>query len=119
MTYLSDLNYKIRKILARSKHLAGQIINLDDNGVEISFLKHSEKYFWWPDPLNDSWVDINDIHLKLDTPNMDRRQHLIAMIILKKWIIVVFRNPTIVYYIFFIPFTFLRSRITAKGLRTV
>ena len=105
--------------MARSKHLAEQIINLDDNGVEISFLKHSEKYFWWPDPLNDSWVDINDMHLKLVTPNMDRRQHLIAMIILKKWITVVFRNPTIVYYIFFIPFTFLRPRITAKGLRTV
>ena len=30
----------------------------------------------WPDPLSVSWVDVNDIHLKLDTPNMDRRQHL-------------------------------------------
>ena len=48
------------KSKARSNHFAGQIINLDDNEVEISSLKHSEKYFWWLDPLNDSWADIND-----------------------------------------------------------
>ena len=43
----------------------------------INFFKHSEKCFWWPDPLNDTWVDVNAIYLKLDTPNMDWRQHLI------------------------------------------
>ena len=48
------LNWKIRKKLkskVRSNHFAGQIVNLDDNGVEISFLKNSEKYFVWSDPL--------------------------------------------------------------------
>ena len=78
------------KSKARSNHFAGQIINLDDNGVEKSSLKHSEKYFWWPDPLNDSWVDINDIHLKLDPQNMDRRQHLIFGNDIEKINIVVF-----------------------------
>ena len=29
-----------------------------------------------PDHLSVSWVDVNDIHLKLDTPNMDLRQDL-------------------------------------------
>ena len=83
------------KSKARSNHFAGQIINLDDNGVEKSSLKHSEKYFWWPDPLNDSWVDINDIHLKLDPQNMDRRQHLIFGNDIEKINIVVF----IIYFI--------------------
>ena len=83
------------KSKARSNHFAGQIINLDDNGVEKSSLKHSEKYFWWPDPLNDSWVDINGIHLKLDPQNMDRRQHLIFGNDIEKINIVVF----IIYFI--------------------
>ena len=83
------------KSKARSNHFAGQIINLDDNGVEKSSLKHSEKYFWWPDPLNDSWVDINDIHLKLDPQNMDRRQHRIFGNDIEKINIVVF----IIYFI--------------------
>ena len=83
------------KSKARSNHFAGQIINLDDNGVEKSSLKHSEKYFWWPDPLNDSWVDINDIHLKVDPQNMDRRQHLIFGNDIEKINIVVF----IIYFI--------------------
>ena len=83
------------KSKARSNHFAGQIINLDDNGVGKSSLKHSEKYFWWPDPLNDSWVDINDIHLKVDPQNMDRRQHLIFGNDIEKINIVVF----IIYFI--------------------
>ena len=62
-----------RKVL--SNHFAGQIVNLDDNGVETSFLKNSEKYFMWL-IFYVSWVNVNDIHLKLDTPEMDRRQHL-------------------------------------------
>ena len=31
----------------------------------------------WPEPLRNSWVDINDSHLKFNTPDMDQRQHLI------------------------------------------
>ena len=69
-------NKKKLKSKVRSNHFAGQIVNLDDNGVEISFLKNSGKFFMQPDPLSVSWVDVNDIHLKVDTPNMDRRQHL-------------------------------------------
>ena len=92
------------KSKARSNHFAGQIINLDDNGVEKSSLKHSEKYFWWRDPLNDSWVDINDIHLKLDPQNMDRRQHLIFGNDIEKINIVVFRSTIIVYFCYIIYF---------------
>ena len=58
------------------------------------------------------------IHLKLDTPNMNQHQYLIfSNDNIEKWINVIFRSTTIVYD--FISFTFLRPRITAKGLRTV
>ena len=40
------------KSKVRSNHFAGQVVNLDDNGVAISFFKNSEKYFMWPDPLS-------------------------------------------------------------------
>ena len=90
------MNYYKSK--ASSNHFAGQIINLDDNGEEISFMKHSEKYFLWPDPLNDCWININHMHLTLDTPDMDRFSiSYLIMTILKKWIIVVFRSTTIVH----------------------
>ena len=60
------------------------------------------------------------IHLKLDTPNMNQRQYLIfSNDNIEKWINIIFRSTTIVYDSFFISFTFLRPRITAKGLRTV
>ena len=60
------------------------------------------------------------IHLKLDNPNMNQRQYLIfSNDNIEKWINIVFRSTTIVYDSFFISFTFLRPRITAKGLRTV
>ena len=59
-------------------------------------------------------------NLKLDTPNMNQRQYLIfSNDNIEKWINIIFRSTTIVYDSFFISFTFLRPRITAKGLRTV
>ena len=69
--YVELKNKKKLKSKVCSDHFAGQIVNLDDNEVEISFLKNSQKYYMWPDPLSVSWVDVDDIHLKLDTPNMD------------------------------------------------
>ena len=44
--YVELKDKKKMKSKACSNDFAGQIINLDDDGVEISFLKHSEKYFW-------------------------------------------------------------------------
>ena len=57
----------------------------------------------WPDPLSISWVDVNDIQLKLDTPNMDRRQHhMFNDNDIEKWktVVVIRSTSTIVMIIF-------------------
>ena len=75
--YVELKNKSKLKCKNRSNHFVGQIVSLEDEDVEVSFIKQNENYFWWPEPLSTSWVDISDIHLRLNTPDMDRRQHLI------------------------------------------
>ena len=65
--------------LLRASHYAGQVTEVNGTEVGISFLSplNSKNTFMWPSPLQNSKVDINCIHLELDVPIMDRRDHLV------------------------------------------
>jgi hypothetical protein len=60
----------------RSEHFAGQIVSIDKEGIEIN-LQECDKYFTWPDPESQSWINMDEIHVKLSTPSIDWRLHLI------------------------------------------
>ena len=63
----------------RASHYAGQVTEVNVTEVGISFLSplNSKNTFMWPSPLQNSKIDINCIHLELDVPIMDRRDHLV------------------------------------------
>jgi hypothetical protein len=61
----------------RGEHFVGQVTTVDDDMVQISYLNEHVKYFSWPVDSSESWVSLDEIHLKLAEPCIDRRLHLI------------------------------------------
>ena len=59
----------------KSEHSVGQIIAEEDEEIKISYLVKSNNFFYWPDPTREFWEKTCNVHLVLDTPEMNRREH--------------------------------------------
>lgn len=70
------LENKKRKV-GRLEHLIGQVVAMDDDSVEINFLSKIGTYYSWPEKVSQFWISREEVHLKLEEPQLDRRLHLI------------------------------------------
>ena len=57
-------------------HFFGQTINCSSDEVEVNFLRKKSKYYWWPEKAEKSLVDIENVHVLLDIPDMDSMEHI-------------------------------------------
>jgi len=68
------LENKKRKA-SRLEHLIGQVVAADM--LEINFLSKTGSYYIWPERVSQFWISRDEVHLKLDEPDVDRRLHLV------------------------------------------
>ena len=59
-----------------SEHSVGQVISIDDEDIEISYLVKSGKNYHWPDPIQEFIEQRENIHKILSPPEMGQREHL-------------------------------------------
>ena len=58
-----------------SKHFVGQVIQMEEDEVEIKYMRASGSSFIWPEAEDIGWTSIDDIHLFLSVLSIDRRHH--------------------------------------------
>lgn len=56
-----------------SNHFVGQVLQIDEDEVEIKYMRKSGSYFVWPEVEDIGWTSRADIHLFLNVPSIDRR----------------------------------------------
>ena len=63
----------------RSEHFVGQITNINNDIIEVSLLdvSSSGSYYYWPMQVKKWCIERTDINLKLSSPSVDRRLHLL------------------------------------------
>lgn len=61
----------------RLEHLVGQVVAIDDDSLEINFLSKTCSYYIWPERVSQFWISRDEVHLKLNEPDIDRRLHLV------------------------------------------
>ena len=72
---IPEMSKKSRKT-ATMRHFVGQVIDCDSDEAEINFLVKKSYYYWWPEIVDKSFVDIEDIHALLSIPDMDTKEHV-------------------------------------------
>ena len=77
LVYVSLANERKDKSFSRPEHYLGHILRIDTNDIELNFLQKENKYIFWPDPPRQSWILRDEVHLKLASPTIDRRLHLL------------------------------------------
>ena len=60
---------------ANTKHYVGQILSVEEEEFRITYMRQKGSYFVWPEKEDIAFTDIDDIHLCLSVPPVDRRQH--------------------------------------------
>ena len=60
---------------ANTKHYVGQILSAEEEEFRITCMRQKGSYFVWPEKEDIAFTDIDDIHLCLSMPLVDRRQH--------------------------------------------
>ena len=61
------------------KHYVAQVTSLEDDEVQLSFTFKSWKQYIWPEEekVENKWIPMSQIHLKLNFPSVDRRGQLL------------------------------------------
>ena len=62
---------------SRLEHFAGIVTNVMDDNVTLNLLDAKDNYFSWPNRVKTWCIEITEVHLKLSTPSIDRRLHVI------------------------------------------
>ena len=60
---------------ANTKHYVGQIMSAEEEEFQITYMRQKGSNFVWPEKEDIAFTDIDDIHLCLSVPLVDRRQH--------------------------------------------
>ena len=60
---------------ANTKHYVGQILSAEQEEFGITYMRQKGSYFVWPEKEDIAFTDIDDSHLCLFVPLIDRRQH--------------------------------------------
>ena len=58
-----------------SKHFVGQVIQMEEDEVDIKYMRTSESSCIWPEVEDIRWTSRDDIHLFLSVPSIDHRHH--------------------------------------------
>ena len=78
--YVTFTPSNAKRKTSRSEHFVGQITNINNGIIEVSLLdvSSSGSYYYWPMQVKTWCIERTDIHLKLSSPSVDRRLHLIS-----------------------------------------
>ena len=77
--YVTFTPSNAKRKTSRSEHFVGQITNINNDIIEVSLLdvSSSGSYYYWPMQVKKWCIERTDIHLKLSSPSVDRRLHLL------------------------------------------